>query len=98
MAAKGGAPNAEDWNLVCRYCSLGEQTEWNRQALPTAIVAEIDDAVWSLQDGYGMPGYDPPQGWDWSGIRDSSPEAVKNMADAIRAILAIYERMVARAN
>lgn len=40
--------------------------------------------IWDLQDGYGEPGYTPEQGWDWSGIRDSSPEAVVAM-DAVAA-------------
>jgi hypothetical protein len=40
------------------------------------------DRIWDLQDGYGVPGYEPPQGWDWSGIRDSSPEAIAQM-DAV---------------
>ena len=40
--------------------------------------------IWSLQDGYGVAGYTPPQGHDWSGIRDSSPEATR----------AIYEGLI----
>jgi hypothetical protein len=40
--------------------------------------------TWALQDGYGEPGYVPDQGWDWSGIRDSSPAATKRMYDFIR--------------
>lgn len=41
--------------------------------------------IWSLQDGYGEPGYLPPQGYDWSGIRDSSPEAIDLMHAALHA-------------
>lgn len=40
------------------------------------------DRIWDLQDGYGEPGFTPCQGWDWSGIRDSSPEAIAQM-DAV---------------
>lgn len=41
--------------------------------------------VWALSDGYGEPGEVPVQGYDWSGIRDSSVEAVEAMyAEAIR--------------
>ena len=41
--------------------------------------------VWNLSDGYGYPGEVPPQGYDWSGIRDSTIEAVEDMyAEAIR--------------
>lgn len=38
--------------------------------------------IWGLQDGFGEAGFVPPQGWDWSGIRDSSPGAVA-MMDAV---------------
>jgi hypothetical protein len=34
---------------------------------------------YALQDGYGRTGYIPPQGYDWSGIRDSSEEAIAKM-------------------
>lgn len=39
--------------------------------------------AWKHQDGYGVEGFVPAQGWDWSGIRDSSPAAIKNIADAL---------------
>lgn len=35
----------------------------------------LDGPIWDLQDGYGEAGFTPVQGWDWSGIRDSSEEA-----------------------
>lgn len=41
------------------------------------------DAIWANQDGYGIPGYTPPQGHDWSGIRDSSDEGLCAMWAAI---------------
>jgi predicted xylose isomerase-like sugar epimerase len=40
---------------------------------------EFCEALWDLQDGYGIAGYVPPQGYDWSGIRDSSDAAVEAM-------------------
>ena len=40
---------------------------------------KLGAVLWGLQDGYGTAGYTPPQGFDWSGIRDSSPAAVKAM-------------------
>lgn len=58
-----------------------------RKALTPRQRRLIDDACWNLQDGYGVPGYEPLQGWDWSGIRDSTPEAFHLMAEAIRAII-----------
>jgi hypothetical protein len=45
-------------------------------------------AVWAQSDGYGERGYIPTQGYDWSGIRDSSEESQKDMAAAARAYLA----------
>ncbi len=44
---------------------------------------EITDAIWATQDGYGIPGYTPPQGEDWSGIRDSSESAVRAMYEIV---------------
>jgi hypothetical protein len=35
--------------------------------------------VWANSDGYGVPGLVPEQGYDWSGIRDSSIDAVEAM-------------------
>jgi hypothetical protein len=43
------------------------------------------EAIYSLSDGYGEQGYVPEQGYDWSGIRDSSPEAIKRMWKAVHA-------------
>jgi hypothetical protein len=39
----------------------------------------VNERIWALQDGYGDPGFTPVQGWDWSGIRDSSVAAVEAM-------------------
>lgn len=36
-------------------------------------------AIWAESDGYGEPGYVPEQGYDWSGIRDSSEDAIRAM-------------------
>ena len=35
--------------------------------------------IWQRQDGYGIPGHVPSQGYDWSGIRDSSDVAWAEM-------------------
>lgn len=40
--------------------------------------------IWSLSDGYGEPGFWPSQGYDWSGIRDSSQDAIKAMHEVAR--------------
>lgn len=39
----------------------------------------------AMQDGYGTPGYVPPQGPDWSGVRDSTPSAIRRMHRAVTA-------------
>lgn len=51
-----------------------------------AFYGDATDAVriWSLQDGYGEPGYTPAQGIDWSGVRDSSERATAAMYDYAR--------------
>lgn len=43
------------------------------------------DLIWSLADGYGAPGTIPAQGYDWSGVRDSSPAAVRAIYKALTA-------------
>jgi hypothetical protein len=46
-----------------------------------ARVGEADMlAIWADTDAYGEAGMVPWQGYDWSGIRDSSAEAVARMA------------------
>jgi len=52
-----------------------------------ALDSHFDQAnprIWALQDGYGSPGFTPEQGWDWSGIRDSTPEAIEAMETVAR--------------
>jgi hypothetical protein len=44
--------------------------------------------VYDLSDGYGEPGYIPVQGYDWSGIRDSSPAAI----DAMYEFVVVYRQ------
>lgn len=43
-------------------------------------------AIYAQSDGYGEVGYVPDQGYDWSGIRDSSPAAVERMWAAARGV------------
>jgi hypothetical protein len=42
--------------------------------------AEDMRTLWELSDGYGPTGFVPPQGFDWSGIRDSSRREINAMA------------------
>jgi hypothetical protein len=53
-----------------------------RISLATEVHEAAGERIWSLQDGYGEAGFTPCQGWDWSGIRDSTPEAIRSM-DAV---------------
>lgn len=39
--------------------------------------------LWQYSDGYGTPGFVPDQGFDWSGIRDSSTAAIEAMHQVI---------------
>ena len=71
-----------DWDLVLA-------TNWTalQNDLQPEIEEEVLRATWEKQDGYGEPGRTPVQGWDWSGIRDSTPRARRKMAQAIRCVL-----------
>lgn len=43
--------------------------------MPLSVISNThweDHKIWSLTDAYGKKGLIPPQGYDWSGIRDSS--------------------------
>lgn len=68
-----------NWALVC-------VVNWGsaKHDLPPDIEKELMDKSWAMQDGYGEVGYTPPQGWDWSGIRDSTDEAQRNIAEMLR--------------
>lgn len=71
----------DDWKLIVvtnHYSYVS--------SLPDLVRDEIKDRVWATQDGYGTPGFVPAQGWDWSGIRDSSEAAQKEMAALVRAL------------
>ena len=54
-------------------------TDYRRHQLRLIRKYWSDDAIYSLSDGYGTPGYVPPHGHDWSGVRDSSDEAIDRM-------------------
>ena len=69
-----------DWELVCAV-------NHDENDLPHDLQNTLMTTTWRKQDGYGTPGFSPPQGWDWSAIRDSTEQAKKEMAQAIRIIL-----------
>lgn len=71
-------------------CSLDEGRCKTHRLMMEAIHAAYfgsDDrlalAVYARSDGYGVEGLVPPQGYDWSGIRDSSIGAIERMHDVV---------------
>lgn len=73
---------ASDWDLILYIC------HWSyTPKLPRHITNKAYAAAWAYTDAYGEQGYVPPQGYDWSGFRDSSEESKKNSANAIRKFL-----------
>lgn len=68
-------PNGS-WELVCALNAPSFRTT----NVPENIANAIMYGVWHRQDGYGETGFTPPQGWDWSGIRDSSHHAKNSIA------------------
>ena len=81
-----------DWQLICAVNWYAFKSD-----LPADVEGAAMRATWLAQDGYGITGHTPIQGWDWSGIRDSSPEAMKDMAAAIRKVLAKHNISVLQA-
>lgn len=73
----------EDWELVC-VCAHHSYQLLN---LNDVEAAQLCKAIYGRSDGYGAEGFVPVQGYDWSGIRDSSDAAKKNMADVARDFL-----------
>lgn len=53
------------------------------------------ERIWDEQDGYGEPGFVPVQGWDWSGIRDSTDAAITRMREIAREYVSDAEIMSA---
>lgn len=89
-AGVGPGPSAEDWRLVCD--AVRESKGPDGKPLAKALESRIFKETWALQDGYGEPGFTPPQGWDWSGIRDSSPAAKRRMVEAVKAALGLVPK------
>jgi hypothetical protein len=71
------------WQLICMF-NHGDTEIIN---VPANVVNAIRNETWKLQDGYGQAGFVPAQGWDWSGIRDSSDLATMKMGAAILSTL-----------
>lgn len=81
-----------DWQLVCDFARLrvtGIYALGHAQSASQTrkVVEHINKRIWALQDGYGCAGFTPVQGWDWSGIRDSTEGARKRMGVEVRRLL-----------
>ena len=84
-----------------RYATFGAQWTRFEARLDLLWISEACDRVegflprvYQLQDGYGQPGLVPPQGYDWSGIRDSTPATITLMfAEAVKALPAFWAEL-----
>lgn len=70
--------------LGCASCAVRPMLKVIHEAVMQN--GQFLEETWALQDGYGAPGITPPQGWDWSGIRDSSPAAIDRMHSVVRGV------------
>lgn len=75
---------AAAWKGTSRHWHDADGVFHSEHTPSTASPAALD-LIWSLSDGYGEPGFIPSQGYDWSGIRDSSTTAIEAMFKAIHA-------------
>jgi hypothetical protein len=73
---------ADDWDLVLYFCHWSYTVK-----LPGPIIDKAYKLAWEFTDAYGAPGLIPPQGYDWSGFRDSTELSQRNSAKAIRLVL-----------
>jgi len=71
------------WKLICVIACFS----YNTLNIPLKIREKLHKGIWARQDGYGAPGLNPAQGYDWSGIRDSSEEAMKSMYHFVKNTL-----------
>lgn len=67
----------------------GFDTEQKRALRKTVLQRIHGDSkawtrCWRFTDAYGVDGFMPSQGYDWSGFRDSTYTAICKMADALR--------------
>jgi hypothetical protein len=67
------------------FAEDGIEIRWKiSSSMKLAIIWNVnweDKRIWGLTDAYGDKGYIPSQGYDWSGIRHSSLEAIWKMTD-----------------
>jgi hypothetical protein len=74
--------NCRSWDLILALCYYR-----NYPNLTKDQHNEVYKAVYAKNDAYGPEGFVPPQGYDWSGIRDSSDSAKTKMCQVGREYL-----------
>lgn len=74
---------SNNWDLICKCCSCG----YHIHNLTGKQKNDLYIKIYAQSDGYGEPGYIPVQGFDWSGIRDSSSQAKEAMSSVARDYL-----------
>jgi hypothetical protein len=79
MGFEGPCDTSFAWGLSLFAVNLA------MELLPNSITQFM-----SVADGYGIAGYFPG-GYDWSGIRDSSPKAVAAMLVMARMVLSHFK-------
>ena len=71
---------ADPWQLILDACHYAHEIT----SIDRVDRNFLYQLVYLQNDGYGPRGFIPSQGYDWSGIRDSSPEAHRDMANVVR--------------
>lgn len=79
-----------DWDVVVRFL------HWDGEFHHTMSREDQDRVRRLYADGFGRRQSNPDLVWDWSHVRDSSLEAVKDMADEIRAMVVAATTMRVR--
>lgn len=67
---------------TCEHCAVRPLLRKLHMVYMSGNARMVAD-IYALNDAYGPVGTVPPQGYDWSGIRDSSPAAIRAMVQAV---------------
>jgi hypothetical protein len=79
----GCAPKTPEVPETCDHCYVRPMLASIYEVWMTSTAGS--EVLWSMQNGYGEIGFMPDQGYDWSGIRDSTPHTIREMYRAIHA-------------
>ena len=95
MATKNLKPTTHDLNWALVAEAIRGDT-YDR--LDARAKDELLRETWKHTDAYGSVGLVPAQGWDWSGIRDSSEPAIAKIATVARRVLKRHGVVIPRAH